>query len=54
MVAMAGKKIRMSSTALMMVHAPWAQISGNAAELRQNAGVLDTVAKSMKAAVAKQ
>lgn len=53
MVAMAGREIRVSPTALMMVHAPWTQASGNAAELRQNAAVLDTVAKSMKAAYAR-
>lgn len=50
MVAMAGQKIRMSPTALMMVHAPWVKVSGNAADLRQNASILDTVAKSMRGA----
>lgn len=54
LVAMVGRKIRMSPTALMMVHAPWVQPpAGNASELRQIASSLDAVAQSMKAAYAR-
>ncbi|OJU91020.1 MAG: peptidase S14, partial [Burkholderiales bacterium 66-5] len=50
-VAMAGSRIRMHATSLMMVHAPWlSAASGNAQELRQHADALDQVAQTMRAA----
>ncbi len=49
-VAMAGSRISMHTTSLMMVHAPWLSASGNAQELRQQANALDQVAQAMRAA----
>lgn len=40
-VAMAGNPIRMSDNALLMIHNPWTQAIGNAAELRKTADSLD-------------
>jgi ATP-dependent protease ClpP protease subunit len=42
-VAMGGGTIRMADNALMMVHAPWTGVAGNARELRAVADQLDTV-----------
>lgn len=42
-IAMAGTKVHMADNALMMVHSPWADVTGNANELRKMADVLDTV-----------
>lgn len=53
-VAMAGDVIRMADNALMMIHAPWLQSSGNADELRKSANLLDKVASSMVSAYAQK
>jgi len=50
LIAMAGSRIRMHETSLLMVHAPLMSASGNAGELRQNAEILDQVATTMRAA----
>lgn len=53
-IAMAGKKIRAHETSLIMVHAPWVGGgSGNAAQLRELAGMLDQVAQAMRQAYAR-
>lgn len=52
-VAMAGHTIRAHETALMMIHAPWLDTSGNAEQLRQRADTLDTVAETMRLAYAR-
>ena len=50
-VAMAGTTIRMHSSSLLMLHAPWlSSTSGNADALRQRADMLDQVAESMRVA----
>lgn len=41
--AMAGDEIRMAGNALMMIHDPWGVFAGNAADLRKQADLLDTV-----------
>lgn len=50
LIFMAGSTRRVHATSLVMVHAPHVGTSGNAAELRQTADVLDTVAATMRAA----
>ena len=42
-IAMAGSKVFIADNALMMVHDPWGYTVGNAAELRKQAEVLDTM-----------
>lgn len=42
-IAMAGSKVHMADNALMMIHCPWSWAIGNAAEMRKQADVLDTV-----------
>jgi ATP-dependent protease ClpP protease subunit len=49
LIAMAGDTVRMASNAMMMIHAPWGIMAGNAAELREQADVLDTHATAMAA-----
>ena len=50
LIAMAGDNISMAENALMMIHAPWAGIVGNAAELRNFADLLDKYAETMVSA----
>jgi len=47
LIAMAGEQIEMPANALMMLHAPWGYIGGNAGELRAYADVLDTYSASI-------
>jgi len=47
LIAMAGDTVEMADNALMMIHAPWASTSGNAADLREAADVLDKYATAM-------
>lgn len=47
LIAMAGDEVRVHESSLMMVHAPWASATGNAADMRDFAGVLDTYAVAM-------
>lgn len=46
-VAMAGRRIRMAPSSLLMVHSPWVTTSGNAADLRATASTLDVVAETL-------
>lgn len=46
-IAMAGDKITMAKNAQMMIHAPWGIAMGNAAQLREEADVLDRFAKAL-------
>ena len=43
-VAMAGDEIKMGSAAFMMIHDPWGIVMGNAADMRQTADVLESIA----------
>jgi ATP-dependent protease ClpP protease subunit len=52
-IAMAGKNIRMASTALVMMHNPWVTATGNAGELRKTADTLDLVGKTLLRAYAR-
>ena len=47
LIAMAGDEIKMASNALMMVHAPWGGLLGNAQEMRDMADVLDKLSEAM-------
>jgi ATP-dependent Clp endopeptidase proteolytic subunit ClpP len=46
-VAMSGDEIKMAANAMMMIHSPWVQTAGDAAELRQTAALLDKVAGTL-------
>lgn len=50
LVLQAGRRRRVYPTSLVMVHAPWIDRGGNAAELRRNADVLEQVQQSMRGA----
>lgn len=47
LIAMSGDTVSMPATSLLMIHAPWGGVAGNASELREYADVLDTYAASM-------
>ncbi len=47
LIAMAGDEVEAFDSAIFMLHAPWGNISGNAAKLRDYADVLDTFAEAM-------
>lgn len=47
LIAMAGDRVEIAENALMMLHAPWGYASGNSAELRQYADLLDTWSTAM-------
>jgi ATP-dependent Clp protease, protease subunit len=46
-VAMAGDRIAAADNAMLMVHAVWNQVGGNAEDLRREAGVLDTLTETL-------
>lgn len=52
LIAMAGDVVEMSENALLMVHAPWGGVQGNAADLREYADMLDTWASAMSTSYA--
>lgn len=49
-IAMAGDTVTMAKNAQMMIHAPWSMALGNAADLREQADILDRYSKSMAGA----
>lgn len=54
LIAMAGDTVTMPPTSLLMIHAPWGGLYGNAKEMRQYADVLDTFSESMADAYVKK
>lgn len=54
LIAMAGDTVTMPPTSLLMIHAPWGGLYGNAKELRQYADTLDKFSESMADAYAKK
>ncbi len=54
LIAMAGDTVTMPPTSLLMIHAPWGGLYGNAKEMRQYADVLDTFSASMADAYVKK
>lgn len=51
-IAMAGDSITMAKNAQMMIHGPWTIAAGNAADMREQADILDRYAKAMASAYA--
>jgi ATP-dependent protease ClpP protease subunit len=47
LIAMAGDELQMAANALLMIHAPWMNSSGNSKELRDSADYLDVWAQGM-------
>lgn len=47
LIAMAGDTVEMADNALMMIHAPWGSATGNSADMRDMADVLDKYAQAM-------
>jgi ATP-dependent protease ClpP protease subunit len=47
MIAMAGDVVEMAENAILMIHAPWSGVAGNARDLREMADTLDRFAASM-------
>lgn len=47
LIAMAGDTVEMAENSLMMIHAPWGHASGNSAEMRDFADMLDKYAEAM-------
>ncbi len=54
LIAMAGDTLAMPESAILMIHAPWTYVQGNAPQLRSWADVLDTYAKAMAGAYARK
>jgi ATP-dependent protease ClpP protease subunit len=54
LIAMAGDTVEMGVNTLMMIHAPWGGIIGNAAEMRDMADVLDKYAEAMVGSYARK
>ena len=52
LIAMAGNTVSMAENAMLMVHAPWGGVAGNAADLRDYADMLDAWAKAMSTSYA--
>ena len=52
LIAMAGDTVEMSENALMMIHAPWTVVAGNATDLRESADTLDKWADAMASSYA--
>lgn len=50
LILMAGDEIEMAENAMLMIHAPWCSMAGNAVELRERADLLDKWAESMASA----
>jgi ATP-dependent protease ClpP protease subunit len=48
-IAMAGHRITMGESAFLMVHNPWALVIGNAADMREMAGILEKIGGSLAA-----
>lgn len=54
LIAMAGDTVSIAENGLIMIHAPWGGVVGNAKEVRQYADVLDKFAEAMVTSYANQ
>lgn len=54
LIAMAGDTVDMPANSLLMIHAPWGMVQGNAADLRDMAAVLDRFAAAMASSYARK
>ena len=52
LILMAGDTVQMAENALLMIHAPWGMASGNSADMREFADMLDTWAQAMSSSYA--
>ena len=52
LIAMAGDTVQIAENAMLMIHAPWGGVMGNAAALRDYAAMLDTWALAMSTSYA--
>ncbi|KRB18643.1 ClpP-like prohead protease/major capsid protein fusion protein [Rhizobacter sp. Root16D2] len=52
LIAMAGDRIEIAENAMLMIHAPWGSMAGNAVELREYADLLDKWSQAMAASYA--
>lgn len=52
LIAMAGDKVEMAENAMLMIHAPWGGVMGNAAAMREYADILDKMAAAMASSYA--
>ncbi|WP_341674952.1 ClpP-like prohead protease/major capsid protein fusion protein [Niveibacterium sp. SC-1] len=52
LIAMAGDTVEMAENAMLMIHAPWSYVAGNAPELREAADMLDQYAAAMSTSYA--
>ena len=52
LIAMAGDEVQMAENAMLMIHAPWGGVSGNAVDLRAYADMLDAWSQSMSTSYA--
>lgn len=53
-IAMAGDEIAMAENAIFMIHDPWTVVMGNAADMREMAGILDTIRDTITGVYAKR
>ena len=54
LIAMAGDEVEMAENAMLMIHAPWGGVMGNAAALRDYADLLDKMAGAMASSYAQR
>ncbi len=54
LIAMAGDTVEMPANSLLMIHAPWGAVQGNAADMRDMANVLDRYAAAMASSYARK
>lgn len=54
LIAMAGDTVDMPANSLLMIHAPWGAVQGNAADMRDMADVLDRYAAAMASSYARK
>jgi ATP-dependent protease ClpP protease subunit len=47
LIAMSGNRISIAENAMMMIHAPWSVVGGNAKDMRERADMLDKWAEAM-------
>jgi ATP-dependent Clp endopeptidase proteolytic subunit ClpP len=53
LIAMAGDTVQMAANAMIMIHAPWSVVVGNAEEMRDRAELLDKMAQAMATSYAR-
>lgn len=54
LIAMAGDTVDMPANTLLMIHAPWGLVQGNATDMRETADTLDRYARAMASSYARK